>query len=714
MNRNVGAILLILVSALVIDRLWADDGRKPARTTQNTENNGEMMAPPMQGGSMMAPIGPPASRQKSGASSAPRSANGAVQSQTKISKATSDHWAFEKPISRPAPEVSSVDWGRDELDRFILAKLEEKNLQPNPDADRYTLLRRISCDLTGLPPTEEEIRSFVQDRKSIDKLLPEVIDRYLASPRFGERWGRHWLDVVRYADSVGRNWNAPFNYAWRYRNYVIDAFNQDLPFNEFITEQLAGDLLSSPDVDTRRSRLIATGFLALGPMNIIEPEGDTFTMDRIDEQIDVTTRAILGLTVACARCHDHKYEPVSMKDYYALAGIFYSTEVLSGQRRGNYVAEDDLVRLPTENGTSTLVPGVHSMSDLSNAHQTGGYREVLWTTDPNLAMAAFDDMPQNCPIRLDGDANKFGQTPERGDFHFAGLSGLRDIPANTSGRLQLAHWMTSLDNPLTARVMVNRVWQHLFGKGLVETVDNFGTSGADTKHQDLLDHLALRFQKTWSVKSLIREIMLSRVYRLSSDGVESNQAIDAANEYYWKMNRKRLEVEVVRDSLLLASNRLSFERPDGIQMAGVGGKGRWGVTRSLLELDDPYRTVYLPVLRSLLPEMYSTFDFPDPTQVIGQREVTTVAPQALFLMNSEFCSRACGDIAQGVLSEAGPSHPERIQMIYLRLYGREPDRREINAAIGFMSSLTGQQSELYYYSVFVQALVISGEFRTLL
>lgn len=632
----------------------------------------------------------------------------------RIERTKSDHWSF-MPISVPQlPVVQNTDWRRDELDSFVLARLEAAGLEPNPDADRYTLLRRVAFDLTGLPPTESEIRQFIDDPAATDVALRSVVNRYLDSHHFGERWGRHWLDIVRYADSVGRNWNAPFTYAWRYRDYVIDSFNRDTPYDRFITEQLAGDLLPKTDLASSRSQLTATGFLALGAMDIIEPEGESLTMDRIDEQIDVTTRALLGLTVSCARCHDHKYEPVTMRDYYALAGVFYSTNTKSGQRRGDYVTDSDLVLLPSAEGSTTAIPGVHSMADMNREHRSGGWREVLWTTDPNLAMAAIEGRVQDCPVRIDGDFYKRGPVPPRGDFHFAGLSGLTEVKGDSSGRLELARWIVSKDNPLTARVMVNRVWQHLFGRGLVDTVDNFGQSGGSPTHPELLDHLASRFQKDWSVKSLIRSIILSRTYRLSSVGNADNLMADAGNELYWRMNSKRLEVEAVRDAMLSVAGRLSDKRPYGIQIAGRGGKGRWGETRSLLSIHSPYRTVYLPVLRSLLPEMYSTFDFPNPTQVKGQREVTTVAPQSLFLMNSDFAVRTARDAADRVLEESHSNDRDRVRVVYQRLLGRMPTPDEVVVALQFIDSLTGDSTKQYRWAALIQALFISGEFRTLL
>ena len=517
-------------------------------------------------------------------SSRPRAAAGTrtpLPSAAPIETSRSDHWAFQGAVRPPLPAVADESWSRDDLDRFILHRLERDKLRPNPDADRHALIRRIAFDLTGLPPTEKELRSFVRDEAPLDEALATAVDRYLDSDRFGERWGRHWLDVVRYADSVGRNWNAPFTYAWRYRDYVIDSLNSDKPYDRFVTEQLAGDLLPAADLAERREQLVGTGLLALGPTDIIVPEGEKLMMDRVDEQIDVVTRGMLALTVSCARCHDHKYEPVSMRDYYALAGVFCSTETLSGQRRGNYVDDRDLRLLPSPDGRTSPIPGVHSMADM----QRMGWREILWTTDPNLAMGVAEGRVEDCPIRHGGDYYRRGEVVPRGDIRIAGLSGLANIRSGESGRLQLARWIASAENPLTARVIVNRVWQHLFGRGLVPTVDNFGQSGRPPTHPALLDHLATRFvdgrlsrgaaetghrATAWSIKSLIRSIVLSRTYRMSSDGQAAAQQIDPQNEAYWRMNIRRLELEAVRDSMLDAAGRLTLRRPVGIQVAGRG------------------------------------------------------------------------------------------------------------------------------------------------
>jgi hypothetical protein len=646
---------------------------------------------------------------------------------------TYDLWSF-KPLQRPAlPAVQNQRWPQDELDRFILARLEQAGIEPNPDADPRTLLRRIAFDLTGLPPTPQQIAAFEQSairnrgtHDSGSSAIENYVDDLLASPRFGERWGRHWLDVVRYADSIGRTWNAPFTYAWRYRDYVIESFNQDKPFDRFVIEQLAGDLLPARSVGEERANLTATGLLALGSLPLNGGRVEAFRMDRIDDQIDVTTRAFLGLTVACARCHDHKYDPVSMRDYYALAGIFYSTQTLPGQAQqgdmgaGGYVDAERLIRLPGRDGLTRteLVKGVHSMSDFREEWQRSR-EQTRYTTDPDVAMGVLDGEPTDCPLRIKGEPYDRDEAPPRGEVRIAGLPGLPPIPEDSSGRLQLAHWIASPEHPLTARVMANRVWRHLFGRGLAATVDNFGVNGTPPTHPKLLDHLAVRFiDEGWSVKRLIRSIVLSRTYATSSAGRADAKQRDANNELYWRRDMRRLEVEALRDTLLLVAGRLELEPPTGIQVAGMGGKGKNGVVRSLLPVEAPYRTVYLPVLRSLVPPLYSTFDFPDPCQISGTREVTTVAPQALFFMNGDFAVGCARDAAEGVLRHPDLNDRQRIALVYQQLLSRAPRGEETDDALSFLQSLDPPQgqrdAELYRWTALVQAILASGEFRYVL
>jgi hypothetical protein len=608
-------------------------------------------------------------------------------------------WSYLR-LQRPAiPFTEDTAWPKDDLDRFILARLEKENLRPIGDASRETLIRRASFDLRGLPPSQTEIEAFLRDPAPDDIAFAKVVDAFLQSERFGERWARHWLDVVRYADSVGRVWNAPFLYAARYRDWVIDSLNEDKPYNRFVAEQIAGDLLPAKTVLQRRDQIVGTGMLALGSMNVQEGDYEQYILDQVDDQIDVVGRVFLGLTLACALCHDHKTEPVTMRDYYALAGIFYSSRTLSGTPNrndgvaGGYVSPEALVDLPTELDEAVGPPqklpaGIHSMDDIrefGNPKQT-----IRYDHDPHFCMGVIDGEIKDCEIAIGGDPHDRDTAPNRGELKLPALPPMPKVPAQSSGRLEFAQWLTQPTHPLTSRVMVNRLWQHLFGEGLVRTPDDFGITGADPTHPELLDHLAIRFVTNgWSMKKMIREMMLSRTYRLATTGNPEHP--DAGNKLRWRQNPKRLELEPLRDTLLQLAGQLTFDRPKGIQVAGTGGKGRHGVTRGLLGIEEPYRTIHLPVVRDNIPELFSTFDFPGPTQIKGQRDVTTVAPQALFFMNNPFVEQLSAQIAD----KAGKD----TQAIYKLILGRDPTTEEITDA----RDLDDQ--------TLVQALLGTAEFR---
>ena len=632
-------------------------------------------------------------------------------------------WSFA-PVRKPAvPAVKNSAWLKDGLDVFILAKLEAAGIAPNPDADRATLLRRATLDLTGLPPTPDELAAFLRDAVADDAAFAKVVDRLLASPRFGERWGRHWLDVVHYADSVGRTWNSPFIYAWRYRDWVIDSYNEDKNFALFAAEQIAGDLLPARTVAEKRSRLTGTGFLALSALPLQDSPSEQFALDRVDDQIDVTTRAFLGLTVACARCHDHKTDPIAQRDYYALAGIFYSSETLSGGQRGVYVDPELHHRLPTDDApvvrnaaaklAANAATGPDTMMALSNDNISRGAmdEEGFYQTNFNLAMGVTEGEVRDCAIRIKGEANQPGETPRRGDLQWPGLPKLPAVAEKESGRLALAQWIASPGNPLTARVIVNRTWAHLFGRGLVTSVDDFGFTGGKPTHPELLDHLALRFvENGWSMKKLIRVLLLSHTYRQSSASEPGRMEKDGANTLYWRMNPKRLELEAIRDSMLFASGGLSFERPAGIQVAGNGGKGNKGRTRAVIDENAAYRTIYLPVIRDNLPELYKIFDFPEPTQIKGEREVTTVPAQALFFLNSRFANDTARAAAQRLLDDpALRTDNARITRIYAALLGREALPEEVKEARAFFAA--SGSAPLARWSGLVQALMAGTEFR---
>lgn len=633
-------------------------------------------------------------------------------------------WSFS-PIVRPVVDVASyATWARDDLDRLIAAKLEAAGLRPNGDADRPTLIRRAAFDLTGLPPSPEDLDRFVRDPAPLPEAFAKVVDGYLASPRFGERWARHWLDVARYADSVGRTWNAPFPYAWKYRDWVISAFNTDKPYNRFVAEQIAGDLLPAATVEQRRDQIIGTGFLTLGSLTLNAGGGEAHLLDQIDDQIDVSTRGFLALSIACARCHDHSYDPVTQLDYYALAGIFHSSWTYPGQAHmsdhtsSGYLDPEMLVSLPTDLDTplqrvKSIPAGIHTMSDL---RQFGGKAPPPYDLMADWAMGMREGKPADCELRVKGISYDRDAAPPRGDIRIPGLPEFPKVPEDASGRLQFAQWIASPTHPLTARVMVNRIWQHLFGRGLVETVDNFGTTGREPSHPELLDHLAIRFvEGGWSVKKTIRTIMLSRTYALDGCAQPAGLEKDPDNTLYWRATPRRLELEPIRDTLLLISGDLSPEPPAPGHLAGMNSRGN-GRVRSEINFYSPYRTIYLPILRDLLPDEYATFDFPDPSGVNGLRHVTTAPPQALFFMNSRFVEDAALRTADRVM-ELAPSARDRITQAYRLILSREPDTEEIDEAESLMGALdvSGlKDPERYRWSVFVQSLFAGAEFRYVL
>ncbi len=674
-------------------------------------------------------------------------------------------WAYQTPKLPAAPAVKNGKWSKERIDRLLLAKLEAKRLTPAPDADKATLLRRVSFDLTGLPPSPEELQSFLTDKRP--DAYARVVDRLLASERFGERWGRHWLDVARYAESVGRGRNYAMPVAWRYRDWVIDAFNQDKPYNEFVMEQIAGDLLPAASDQQRDRQLIATAFLSLGSHDLIEQNPQMFRMDVIDEQIHATSKAFLGLTVGCARCHDHKFDPIPTADYYAMAGIFQSTEMLSGlQRRPrdnvSYFNIDLLARLksvpaedqpawmrdPTKveefnkllaqindarNGRFLAMVPVKQRKQMRDATPQQRQQKIRQTVTQllvqldryelphDLAMAVKEGRIEDCRIHIKGDPKQLGPSVPRGFVQVASAPGATrfEIGPNESGRLQLARWLARDDHPLTARVMVNRIWHHLFGRGIVATVDNFGKMGEAPTHPELLDYLAVRFvQQGWSTKKMVREIVLSRAYRMSTAHQERNHAVDPDNKLFWRQNRRRLEVEALRDALLQIAGKLDLSRPQGSPVFGFRrgfdiGRGAGAQVMDYAVAMNT-RSVYVPVVRNFLPAMYEVFDFPEPSEVKGRREVTTVPTQALFLVNSPFAleqsKRAAGQLLAG-----SASGRERVQRAYREVLAREARAEEVEKALRFLDAIRSEAGaapdEKTAWARFYQALFASAEFR---
>jgi len=779
-------------------------------------------------------------------------------------------WSFVpvEPVAIPLP--STPDWVRQPIDAFVLSKLEASGLHPAPKADKRTLIRRATFDLTGLPPTLAEVEAFLADDSP--DAYEKLIDQLLASPDYGVRWGRHWLDVARYADSNGLDENLAFGNAWRYRDYVVDAFNNDKPFDRFLKEQLAGDLLPDASLESR----IATGFLVLGAKVLAEPDREKLDMDTIDEQLDSTGKAFLGLTFGCCRCHDHKFDPIKQSDYYSLAAIFKSTRTFTETNTGaiqhwneysfatdeekaalkdvdadiaakkaaankfkteatNQLRRDvrakaavylataagldpdtSLTELQTLTESLGLHPRVlhHCLSHLkfhSDDPMFAKWRELAITgnhdgirqhyetlfadadaalalakagnpaatscgdADLDAARAALDDgsgflalppKPEfaldqatlveyhrlaeiariaesnaadeasamsvtdgtvlpNLPICIRGDHRNLG-TPVPRSFPTVMLASesLPTLPESQSGRLQLAEWMASPSHPLTARVIVNRIWRWHFGRGIVASTDNFGALGDRPTHPELLDWLALHFtQSGWSIKSLHRILMTSSTYQQDSQHPRATEfsATDPEIELLWRFRRQRLDAEQIRDAILMVSDRLD---------RSIGGKTVPLRNRQFVfdhtsidhtKYDSLRRAIYLPVIRNNLYTMFEQFDYPDPTMPTGNRNATVVAPQALLMMNSELVMDSADQMAHSVLEDrSDPS--QRVALAYERALSRPPTEAESRLALEFISQMfpmdTGTTvpdeasrfAEMRAWSLFCQNLLACNEF----
>jgi hypothetical protein len=668
------------------------------------------------------------------------------------------HWAWQ-PVVKPVPPTPKrASWATGDIDRFILAKLEEKGLTPSPDADRRTLLRRVYFDLTGLPPKPEEIDAFVKDLNP--KAFEVVVDRLLASPHFGERWGRHWLDLSYFADNLEIGRKIPAKEAWRYRDYVIESFNQDKPYTKFITEQIAGDLLPSETDAQRREQVIATGFLALGPWTLVAADKEQLRMDVVDMQVDLVGKAFIGLTLGCARCHDHKFDPIPAKDYYAIAGILGSTETLHGRIDGVFSdvnrtllpeSAEELRQRAVE--TETFLSRIAELKPQQKAFTEEKERlkaanEPLVEIDkklakvtkavalleynrpePPAALAVRDiDVPFNAHINIRGNAHMLGEEVPRSFVQVAMWDSAPVLSYRASGRLELAQWIASEKNPLTARVISNRIWQHLFGSGLVRSVDNFGLRGELPTHPQLLDYLAVRFvEQGWSIKKAVREVILSHTYRQSSAHNSIAYKQDPENLLRWRMNRRRLEGETIRDAVLSITGTLNesrggptlpLENPDNLNL------GKPVEFRDDAKLPDELlarRTVYLPVLRKSQHrsvDILNLFDFPDVNQVNGARSVTTVPTQALYLMNSPFFQQQAKLLASRML-EQSTGDAARVDWLMQRVLGHGAQPADQAKAKEFLRSFAaelikeGKSSEAATreaWDRYCHALLASNEF----
>jgi len=800
----------------------------------------------------------------------PRDGKAAVAAGIDIAKGK-EFWSF-RPVKEPVPPQPDRP-----IDSFLSAEWEKHGLRPAPEADPRTLVRRLFIDLTGLPPSPDDVDAFVRDPSPA--AYERLVDRLLASPRYGERWGRHWLDLARYADSNGKDENLTFHEAHLYRDYVIRSFNADKPFDRFVKEQLAGDLMPAADSRERDELLTATGFLVIGPKVLAERDKPKLRMDVVDEQIDTIGKVFLGLTLGCARCHDHKFDPIPQADYYALAGILMSTRTLNGIKRGNAavsgwmlrplgspepervttarkvyevrlkkvqdeikaskaalaVANDKAtMRSPasllgvTVDDTAAKLVGVWKASQYTKPYVGDGYvhddkagkgqKSATFTPDlpkpgeydvlvsytpgtgratnvpvtvafdggtrtvlvdqtkppkidklfhpvgkfkfkagtagsvtitnagteghvivdavrfvpvgelakvpegqmgvpdevkaaiaeaeaklkaleaeeaaikraapppPRLVMAVQDEAKiEDARINIRGNPHQLGAVVPRGVLRVATVGAGPVMPADQSGRLQLAEWIASPENPLTARVAVNRVWYHLFGRGIVPTVDNFGTPGERPSHPELLDYLATRFVKSgWSQKSLVREIVLSHAYRLSVWADESLLKADPENTLFARANRRRVEAEVIRDAILTVSGQLDLNGGGPVvshfpeQAIDNNSQGGFN-TDPLLT-----RSVYLPVIRNDIPPLFEVFDFADPDEPHGRRDTTTVSTQALYLMNSTFTNTHAKFAAERLRAE-GRDDATRLDRLFRLALGRPPTRAEAEKTTAFLA-----------------------------
>jgi len=607
-------------------------------------------------------------------------------------------WAFQPVRHPPLPHVSSHDGLQSPVDVFVRERLEQHGLAQVEPADRHTLLLRVTFDLLGLPPTPEATDAFLADDSAA--AYARLLDRLLASPHYGPRWARHWLDVARYGDNVRRGGSgcSPLTSAFQYRDWVIDAMNADLPYDQFVMLQIAGDLMTETGhVDQR-----AVGFFATGP-TFESDGGDPVSVakaraESLDDKIDAFSRGFLGLTVACARCHDHKFDAISSTDYYALAGVFHNTRLVDAP-----LADPQIIQRYDQAVAKVAAQKLR----IAEAEKEGEQAAAIEALRAGLAQMESQVPPQYPMIHSLEDAGNEdmqiavgGNPMQPGDRISRRM--LRVVSAQPSqrfdegsGRLQLAQSMVQSDNPLTSRVMVNRIWQHHFGRGIVETPDNFGQLGARPSHPQLLDWLATQLTDNgWSIKKLHRDIMLSTTYRLSSRHDTEQYAGDSDNRWLWRANRRRMEVEVWRDTLLFVTRSLD---------TAMGGPPQTDL------LSGRRRSVYGFVSRdSATPSdrFLKLFDFPDANISHSKRAITTVPQQLLFTMNSEFMIRLARSLSK-TLCAASVDDDARIRHAFRLLYARPPQPAELQLGLEFLSSY--RSVGMIQWEQYCQVLLASSE-----
>ncbi len=599
-------------------------------------------------------------------------------------------WSLRPVMDPPAPILRNADWPYSEIDRFIGASLEANQLmEPVQDADKYTLIRRATYDLTGLAPTPAEVKAFIEDDSP--HAFAAVVDRLLASTHYGERWGRHWMDLVRYADTAGDNSDYPVPQAFLYRNYIIDSINADKPYNQFIREQVAGDLLPAESEAQRNEQTIATGYLAISRRfgSVIEDYPQHLT---IEDTLDNIGRTLLGMTITCARCHDHKFDPLSQDDYYGLYGIFESTQYPFPGIELDKTPRDFVPMIKDGNPSEQFIYGMaEGRANDAYVHVRGEPKQ------------RGDVIPRRFPEVLGGY-----------------MLSVED--ARQSGRIQLAEWLTAGNNPLTVRVMVNRIWQYHFGSGLVKTPSDFGKRGLPPTHPELLDWLASRFiEDGWSLKSLHRRIMLSRTYQLSSQCDESLRAAqrDPDNKLHWRFNRQRLDAESLRDTLLQMSDELDRVMPR--EPHPFPPSDQWQYTQHHPfrdSYDSTKRSVYLMMARLNARPFFTTFDGADQNASTANRDSSVTTIQSLYLMNDPFVHACAEKIADRLMSHTN-STEARISHAFELLLGRPPENAELQNAHEWIEQLE-QEFEVHpentehnareIWSAFVRVMIRTNQF----
>ncbi|MEZ6124995.1 MAG: DUF1549 domain-containing protein [Planctomycetaceae bacterium] len=618
-------------------------------------------------------------------------------------------WSLTPLVAPAVPKTDSA-WPRTDIDHFVLARLNEHQLQPSAQADRRTLLRRVTYDLTGLPPTLDEIADFLADSSA--NAFENVVDRLLASPRYGERWGRHWLDVVRYADTAGDNSDYPIPQMHRYRDWVIDAFNRDLPFDEFVRDQLAGDLRGGSTEAERQQRIIATGYLANSRRFGSRVDDYPWHLT-IEDTIDNLGKCFLGLSLSCARCHDHKFDPFTTRDYYGLYGIFSSTKypwpgIELDKRQRDFVplVAPDQLKAMTEaqekqgkqqekldKDVKRLKDAVKTAkgdekSSLENELKAAERKAADHRRQPAVFETAYAvsdaGAKADAAVQIKGDPAKTGDIIRR---HFPAVLAGGELPDSVteSGRRELAEWIVSKDNPLTARVLANRIWAHHFGTGIVSTANDFGQQGRRPTHPELLDHLAVQLRDHgWSIKALHRRILLSAVYQQSGMAA-SGAETDPSNQWLSRFPRRRLDAEAIRDTLLAVGGNLDLS-PAGAHP--FPDQNTWDFTqhkpfKAVYETD--HRTVFLMTPRIQRHPFQAVFDGADPSTSTGVRMTTTTPLQALYLLNDPFVNAQSVLVADRILKHAD-DHQARLQFVFELLLGRPAADDEAVAATDFLHS----------------------------